>query len=239
MEKLMFKLSVAAIGVIAALAGTTKAENTTQMIRNGAQAYQLCAGCHSLKFGVHLTGPSLANLWGMRAASISDYVRYTAALKKSDFIWDEITLNAWLANPQLMVPGTAMTFRGIEKDETRDNLIAFLRLALAPDGMAKVVKDGLIPERMAVGQMPPALATVDANQRIKQIRHCRDAYYVTTADGVEFPFWETNVRLKTDTGARGPKTGEPVLLRSGMAGDRVSIVFSNLSEINRLVVEKC
>ena len=87
--------------------------------------------------------------------------------------------------------------------------------------------------------MPPELSSVGENQRIKEIRHCRDAYYVTTADGAEFPFWETNVRIKTDTSARGPQKGAPALLRSGMAGDRVTVVFSSLAEISLLVAEKC
>jgi cytochrome c len=188
---------------------------------------------------MHLSGPSLADRWGKRAATVGDYGRYTDVLKKADIIWDENTLNAWLADPQAMLPGTTMTFRGIEQNETRANLIAFLRLAMAAGGTARVVKDGLISERMAEGQIPPDLSSLGANQRIKSIRHCRDAFYVTTADSAEFPFWETNVRLKTDTSARGPKSGEPVLLRSGMAGDRVSVVFSSLAEISRLVAEKC
>jgi cytochrome c len=228
-----------AIAAFVALASAVKAEDTAEAVKKGAQAYRICAACHSLQPGVHLSGPSLAERWGKRSASVSDYGRYTEALKKADIIWDENTLNAWLADPQAMLPGTTMTFRGIEQNETRSNLMAFLRRAMAPGGAAKVVKDGLISEGMAKGQIPPDLSSLGANQRINEIRHCRDAFYVTTADGAAFPFWETNVRLKTDTSARGPKRGEPVLLRSGMAGDRVTIVFSSLAEIGRLVAENC
>ena len=229
----------AAIAALLALAGTAQAQDSTEMVKNGAQAYRICAACHSLQPGVHLSGPSLADLWGKKAAKVGDYGRYTEALKKAGIIWDEDTLNAWLADPQAMVPGTTMVFRGVEEDQTRVNLIAFLRQALAPGGTAKVVKDGLIPQRLAEGQIPQDLSSLGPNQRIKEIRHCRDAYYVTTVDGAEFPFWEINVRLKTDTSPRGPKKGEPVLLRSGMAGDRVSVVFSSFAEITSLVGEKC
>ena len=236
----MLKLPIhTAIAFLAALAGTAWAQDTADMARKGAAAYRLCAACHSLQPGVHLSGPSLAGLWGKKAATISDYRRYTEVLKKTEFHWDEITLNAWVANPQAMVPGTTMTFRGVEQDDTRANLIAFLRQALAAGGAAKVVQDGLIAKSMAEGQIPPDLSSLGANQRIKAMRHCRDAYYVTTVDGAEFPFWETNVRIKTDSSPRGPKIGEPVLLRSGMAGDRVSVVFSSLAEVSRLVAEKC
>ena len=228
-----------AVTFVIALSASAQAEGAAQTAKNGAQAYRLCAACHSLQPGVHLSGPSLANRWGTRAASVDDYGRYTAALKKMEFTWDEITLNAWIANPQAMVPGTTMTFRGIEQDQTRADLIAFLRLALAPGGAEKVVKQGLIPQGMADGQMPPRLSDVAPNRRITKIRHCRDAFHVTTADGTEFPFWESNVRLKTDSSSRGPKSGEPALLSSGMVGDRVSVVFSSLAEMKTFIAERC
>jgi cytochrome c len=225
--------------VIVAFSGAASAEVTAQIVKKGAQAYRLCAACHSLQPGVHLSGPSLADRWGKKAATVNDYGRYTAALKRQEFAWDDITLNAWIANPQAMVPGTTMNFRGIERDETRTDLIAFLRFALAPGGAEKVVREGLIPKDMAQGQMPPDLSSAGSSQRIKKIRHCRDAYHITTVDGAEFPFWETNVRIKTDVSARGPKSGEPVLLRSGMVGDRVSVVFSGLADLKTLITEKC
>lgn len=228
----------AALAAFILFAGAANADETAEAVKKGAAAYRVCAACHSLQPGVNLSGPSLAGVWGRRVATGADYGRYTKALKAMDFNWDEITLNAWIADPQAMVPGTTMTFRGIKRDALRADLIAFLRKALVPGGAEAVVKEGLIPQAMAQGQVPPDLSSLGANQRIKSIRHCRDAYYVTTADGAEFPFWETNVRLKTDTSARGPNPGEPVLLSSGMAGDRVSVVFSSLDEIGR-IAEQC
>ncbi|MCP4964585.1 MAG: cytochrome C, partial [bacterium] len=139
MEKRMLKLPVcAAIAILIAFAGTAKAkaEDAAEMAKQGASAYRICSACHSLQPSVHLSGPSLAGLWGKKAASVDDYGRYTEALKKEDLVWDEDTLNAWLAAPQAMVPGTTMTFRGVDKDETRTNLIAFLREAMAEGGAA-------------------------------------------------------------------------------------------------------
>ena len=232
----MKSLFCAVVVLTGALVSVSNAQESAKI---GAAAYRLCATCHSLQPGVNLSGPILANLWGRKAATTVDYGRYTEGLKKSGIAWDENTLNAWLADPQAMVPGTTMTFRGIPENETRANLIEFLHLALAQGGTARVVGDGLISSRLAEGQVPEDLSSLGPNQRIQEIRHCRDAYYVTTVDGAQFPFWETNVRIKIDTSARGPKIGKPVLLRSGMVGDRVSVVFSNLSEISRLVAEKC
>jgi cytochrome c len=228
-----------ATALLIALANAAFADGPNESAKRGAAAYRLCASCHSLRPGVSLSGPSLANLWGRKAGTTAEYGRYTDALKGSGIAWDENTLNAWLADPQAMVPGTTMTFRGIPQNDTRGNLIEFLRLALADGGATRVVQDGLITAQLAEGQIPEDVSALGPNQRIKDIHHCRDAYYITTADGARFPFWETNVRLKIDTSGRGPKADEPVLLRSGMVGDRVSVVFSNLSEIARLIAERC
>jgi len=229
----------AGMAVLFAMAVPAHAQPPADQVKKGGQAYRICAACHSLQPGMHLSGPSLAGLWGKKPASAKDYGRYTTALKELDAEWDENTLNAWLAHPQEMAPGTTMTFRGVENDDTRVALIEFLRIAMAEGGHEKVVEEGLIPKGMAEGQVPPDLTTVDDNQRVTAIRHCGDAYQVTTANGARFPFWETNVRLKIDTSKRGPKAGQVVLLRSGMAGDRVSVVFSSSAALRAALSETC
>ena len=39
--------------------------------------------------------------------------RYSMALKNAAVVWDEKTLDAWLANPRKLVPGNLMLFRGL------------------------------------------------------------------------------------------------------------------------------
>jgi cytochrome c len=188
---------------------------------------------------VHLSGPSLAGRWGEEAGTASGFGRYTEGLKNSGIVWNENSLNGWIEKPQSMIPETTMTFRGVDGVETRKDLIEFLRRAMAPGGVSEVVKSGLIPESMAQGPVPEDISSAGDNQRVKSIRHCGDAYHVTTENGAKFPFWETNVRIKIDTSGRGPGGGPPVLLRSGMAGDRVSVVFSNIADLRHLLDEKC
>jgi cytochrome c len=230
--------NVLAIGLLLMLAASAQAQVQNETARKGAQAYRVCAACHSLQPGVHLSGPSLADRWGKMAATIAGFGRYTEALKNSGIIWEENSLNAWIANPQAMIPQTTMTFRGVEDEATRRSLIVFLRQALAPGGAEMAVKAGLISRDMADGPIPEDLSAHGANQRIKEIRHCRDAYHITTADGAQFPVWEANVRIKIDTSSRGPGR-QPVLIRSGMVGDRISVVFSSLAGLDGLLVEKC
>jgi len=207
--------------------------------QQGAMIYGACAACHSLEPDLHLTGPSLAGLWGKKAASVADFPRYSNALKRKDFVWDDVTLYAWLTEPNAFVPGTYMTFRGIRDDKQRSDLIAFLKIAMSPGGAKSVVAQKLMPADAARGQAPEPLENAGPEERVTAIRYCRNTFFVTTADGKERPFWALNLRLKVDSGPTGPKGGKPVLLPAGMQGDRGSVVFSNPTEIGRWIEEKC
>jgi cytochrome c len=207
--------------------------------KRGAKIYGACAACHSLEPNLHLTGPSLDGLWEKKAASVANFPRYSGALKDQALIWDEASLNAWLADPQALVPGTYMTFRGIDDEKVRGDLIAFLKIAMAPGGAKSVVAQGLINAEMARGQAPEPLATLGPDHQVTGIRHCQSTFFVATADGRQTPFWEMNLRLKIDSSSNGPKGGQPALVPGGMQGDRASIVFSDIEEIGRLVERKC
>ena len=226
--------AVALAGTLAA--GSAQAEGDA---KRGAEAYRACVACHALEPGSHLTGPSLADLWGRKAGTASGFARYSTALGAADLVWDEDTLNAWLADPRAMVPGTTMVFRGIRKDEARADLIAFLAVATAPGGAKAVVEQGLATADAVRGQAPSPLKSAPPAAQVVAVRHCRDAYLVRTADGAEKPHWEMNVRLKLDTRETGPEPGKPVIVGAGMMGDRVSIVFSSIAELTRIVAEGC
>lgn len=224
----------------AALASTAiSPANAEGNPQRGAIVYRSCAACHSLEPNLHLTGPSLADLWGKKAASVADFPRYSKALKTQEFLWDETTLNAWLANPLAFVPGNQMTFRGIEDEKTRQDLIAFLRLTMAPNGAKAAVAQGLIPATLARGQAPERLGNAGPTEQVTAIRYCKNSFFVVTADGQEHPFWAMNLRLKVDSSATGPKSGKPVLTSSGMQGDRASVVFSDPAQINAFIQTKC
>lgn len=193
----------------------------------GANAFRACSACHSLEPGAHRTGPSLAGVWGRRAGSLADFTRYSGALKRSGLVWNDQTLDHWLRDPEKAVPGNYMRFRGIDAEQTRADLIAFLRAA-APG------KSAATP-----GRATPDLRQAPTVARITAIRHCGDSYYVTNAQGDTVPFWEFNLRFKTDSGSSGPAPGQPVMVGAGMQGDRAQVVFANYHEISSFIVEKC
>lgn len=172
----------------------------------GTEVFRACAACHSFVAGDHRTGPSLAAVYGRRVGTAEGFQRYPDALRQSAVVWNEQALDAWLRDPAAFIPGNAMAFRGLPDARARSDLIAYLR----------AVSEG----KVAAPRTPhlPDLKAAEVGQRVSAIRHCGDTYHVTLAEGGIHPFWEFNLRFKTDSSARGPRKGEPVLVGAGIGG---------------------
>lgn len=208
-------------------------------VMRGAQVYRACVACHALEPGLHLTGPSLGGVWNRPAGRVEGFTRYSDALRGAGFPWDRVALDAWLANPKTMIEGTSMVFPGIADAHARADLIAFLEHAGEPEGAAQLVANGVIPEIYLRGQAPEPIRDAPDNARVIAMRHCGDGYIIETADGEHTVHWEKNVRLKIDSTETGPPPGFGVLLGAGMQGDRYSVIFGGLADLERLVSENC
>src|SRR5680860_124106 len=132
-----------------------------------------------------------------------------------------------------------MMFEGIGDKQSLADIIAFLEIAGIPGGADKAVADGLLPASWLRAGAPQSVRDVPPQMRVASIRHCGDSYFITTEDGREMPYWEKNVRLKTDSTDTGPPPGIGVILGSGMQGDRYSVVFSSVADLQHLVSETC
>ena len=222
----------------AALLGATTASAQGDP-RRGLEVYRSCVFCHSLEPGLHLTGPSLAGLMERPAGTAEGFGRYSEALREADFDWEAGTLDAFIADPQLMFPGTYMTFAGIEDPGARADLIAFLTAATQPGVAEQLVEAGFLPAAVMRGQAPEPLGDAPPDARVSAIRHCPDTYHITTEDGVQKHHWEMNVRLKIDSTETGPPPGVPVVVASGTGGDRVSVVFASRDDLARFLEAEC
>lgn len=90
----------------------------------GEAVYSRCLGCHALEY--HRTGPKHCGLFGRRAGSAPGYA-YSEAMKRSKLVWNERTLERFLAAPLKVVPGTTMTYAGVADAGERADLIAYLK----------------------------------------------------------------------------------------------------------------
>ncbi len=102
------------------VAGAQLASANTE---RGKQLYDSrCVACHSVD--ANRAGPLHRGVLGRKAGSVKGF-DYSPALKKSTVIWTRKTLNAWLADPEKLVPGQAM---GLSVSEAADraDLVAYL-----------------------------------------------------------------------------------------------------------------
>lgn len=232
----MQKAARSTLVIIVLLTAGARAATPTGDAKQGAQLYRACAACHSLAPGQNMTGPSLAGVWGRKAGSLESFERYSSALRSSNVVWNESTLGQWLKSPAQFIPNNYMTFAGIADARQRADLVAFLKEAANGQTLGAERGGGMM------GGMTPHftdLKTVGPDRQVSSIRVCHDSYFVTTADGKTVPFWEPNLRFKTDSSKTGPLSGKPVILPAGMMGDRASMFFASPDEISPFIKHQC
>jgi glucose/arabinose dehydrogenase/cytochrome c2 len=98
-----------------------------------------CALCHSAELGPDNTviikqGPSLVGVVGRPAGSVPHFT-YTHALKGSGYTWNAMTLDHFLANPMMVVPGTTMPMP-VPDAQSRADVIAYLSTLKLPEGIS-------------------------------------------------------------------------------------------------------
>jgi len=96
----------------------------------GERIFQYCFSCHSVDPNerTQLEGPSLYRIVGRPTASLPGF-NYSDAMKKrgrDGLKWDAPTLNAYIADPQAVVPGTRMSAAPLRDEQQRADLIAYL-----------------------------------------------------------------------------------------------------------------
>ena len=205
--------------------------------QEGVKVFRACAACHSLAPGRHMTGPSLAGLWNRKAGTAAGFSRYSDALKSAAVTWNAESLDSWLADPRAFIPNNRMTFPGIRDAKARADLIAYLQQAGSGQAATSDDEGGGMMGMMS-GDVP-SLKQLKPDQQVTAIRYCGDTYTVTTANGATVPFWERNLRFKTDSSADGPQKGKPALLPAGMMGDRASVIFAEPAEISASIESNC
>lgn len=98
----------------------------------GRMAFSECGACHTVREGdPSRIGPNLYGIVGRRAGALEDFA-YSAAFQNAEVVWDEVTLDAFLARPQEFLRGNRMAYPGEPDAETRADLIAYLK-SISPE----------------------------------------------------------------------------------------------------------
>ena len=87
---------------------------------------QQCGTCHTTSAAEPIRqGPPLNGIVGRRAGTVENF-HYSPGFAQADFSWDDARLDAWLTNPQAVIPGAVMAYRQA-KPEVRGTIITYLK----------------------------------------------------------------------------------------------------------------
>jgi nitrite reductase (NO-forming) len=129
----------------------------------GRQVFRKCQACHSLEPGKNVLGPSLAGVMGRKSGSVEGY-NYSPAMKQANLVWDQKTIDAYLADPGKTVPGNKMPFPGLKTDHDRADIIAFLATAgTGSQSAANTPQGNAAPPPQA--SAPPAAQATQSTSR--------------------------------------------------------------------------
>ncbi|WP_170412373.1 c-type cytochrome [Ruegeria atlantica] len=135
-DEAMYSWPVAALGDQEQMASTEPSflKDPKEMENGERQFARKCSICHSLTpDGQRRAGPTLHGVFGRKAGTLPGYF-YSDTLQDSDIVWNEETINALFdEGPDHYIPGSKMPMQRITQPQDRDDLIAFLRRATAPE----------------------------------------------------------------------------------------------------------
>ena len=96
----------------------------------GEKVYKKCMACHMVgENAKNRVGPQLNGIIGRDVGDLEGYT-YSSGMKeyaKTQAVWSEAALDAYLENPRKTVKGTRMSFAGLRKESDRVNVIAYLK----------------------------------------------------------------------------------------------------------------
>jgi cytochrome c len=81
-------------------------------------AFAVCGACHGTSAGAPPSlGPNLFGVAGKKAGSVAGY-DYSDAMKGSSVVWTAANLQAFVREPNKVIPGNNMDYPGVPDDAT-------------------------------------------------------------------------------------------------------------------------
>jgi cytochrome c len=96
--------------VLATAAGASHAQDA----KRGEKVFEECRACHAPDGAANEVGPGLRGVFGRKAGEREDF-RYSPALKRSNITWTPQTVDAFVADPQKLVPAKSHALCGPDR----------------------------------------------------------------------------------------------------------------------------
>lgn len=97
----------------------------------GETVFKKCRSCHQVGEGArHRTGPILNGIVGRTIGSVDGFKKYSKKIVEmggEGVVWDDATLDEFLARPKDFIKGTRMSFAGLRDEEDRAAVIEYLK----------------------------------------------------------------------------------------------------------------
>ena len=109
-----------------ALAMAAPAPQKTVVAAVRPASFGQCAVCHSDKQGQKSGfGPNLFGIAGTKAGAVPGYA-FSTAMTSSGVLWNRANLDAFLLSPQSKIPGTKMSFSGVQDAAKRKEIVDYI-----------------------------------------------------------------------------------------------------------------
>ena len=111
-----------------AFAGSSPVRRSAQDAANGEKVFAKCKACHVIDAPTNRVGPSLHGVIGRTAGTVEGF-KYSESMVqhgKDGLVWNNETIDKYLADPKGFIPKNKMAFPGLKKPEDRADVIAYI-----------------------------------------------------------------------------------------------------------------
>ena len=120
----MIRILLAGAALVVGISGAPSVQDAAA----GEKVFGKCKACHVIDAATNRVGPSLHGIIGRTAGTVEGF-KYSESMiqhGKDGLVWNNETLDKYLADPKGFIPKNKMAFPGLKNAEDRANVIAYI-----------------------------------------------------------------------------------------------------------------